>query len=425
MADLQITISQQACNDATSAVFAQLGGTSAFSGSGTDTNDDIDYTWQITQAPQFDLSPSAQDAARQFYVPRIQHPEHLQADYYQGLQEYLATGPAFQVILPVVQLQFTISGTKGQPFDIVVTVNCELDSGDGTISIKTTSATETGAPDPFTKQVIDEYILPDILKSQTKILSNITLPPVSWNGINFGAPSVDIQGSAVVISFNLLNGKKVAEGPALPESGQVSVTISAALLQAAVQANIGSLQFSDSGEADSDPFFADYHYSLCPDNPQVGIGDGQVLVYLSLEGGVGANVGLKLKCKKLSVGVDLGAKAEPNPFLTFEVSCDGNDIKVRTVNVSPVAVIVYPTGNVASWITGWFLSILLTAVSSTIVNQFTPLLSAFKFTVGKVPSFSLPVADQTFTIQPQLSSFAVSGDYLVGTGSFQVTVSSN
>lgn len=430
MADLIIGISQQTCNEVSADVFSRFKSSDIFTGAGSGPPPDFSYTWAVIEAPVFDLSPPAQGNARKFYADRLELPHHRRGAFYHPVSTFLQEAPAFQIGLPTVRLQFTLSGTKGEPFDISVKVDCSLTADEAGITRLTpfnATADLKEIKDQFTRKVINDEVLPVLLERQRQLLSTLSIPAIKdWEGVTFGLPTPAIKNGYLVVSLQMTNLNHAPGGfaPELPTGSNFFLLASVNLLEQAARVGISAIPISGSGRESEGPLFADWHYGLSLHNARIGLPGDYPVVTLSMGGSVGASAGLDMGCTDLSAGLGLAAKAEPDPSVTLEMAVSGNnEISARAKQVSYFIIIVYPDGGVVSWITGGFISLLTMAIANSITGQFMPKLREIYFKVGKVPAFSLKEYGTTFDIEPLPRSFRNYEGMLLTEGEVRITVS--
>lgn len=419
--DAAIALSQSELNMAVAAIYNKVY-PNAFKGSQAVNQLGIDSVeWNVAQAPVFNLSPPAQQAALTAFKNNLKASGNL---YNTGLNEADAHAlldnslPTFALDLP--QVVMTLVPQTGTPFPIVltnVTAQCFISVSGSTISLNPQNVTADPLPDPTNEFFVKLVILPQLTTALQSLLSGLTIPPFQLNGISFSYPSVNIVDGYIIAAVNL-----AAKGaPAAPGGGNwTGAGFSMLLSQDLVQANASSLgkNFGDSGKGGSHWAGYDWSYNLSLVNPSVSITpSGGVDVGFSLSGSVAAEAYIVY----IPIGIGYTASAVPTPTAHCVVNPSGGQLHIVTSSVSTFTVLVVPSGSVSEKIAGWILEAIVEAVSASVAPVISSFLGGINLASIDIPAYTENVAGTFITLTPGNLSVSNINGYLALGGSLLVS----
>ena len=401
--DAAIALSQDELNKA-SAVIYQKVFPQVFSGSKNVNQMGIEYVeWVISEAPQFNLSPASVQSAGAAVAGSLwqQHGSRAgsavdvtQDDVHQLVSANL---PTFEIDFPNVGVNLTPQN-NGEPVVYQlsnVKASCYVQVSGSTISLVPQTVTCDPLQDPTDQFFVNLIILPAVQSALQSLLSGLTIPPISFDGITLSTPSIAIVDGYIVAAVNL-----AAKGtPAPADAGSwtssgFSLLVSQDLLQTAAASQ--GKTFQDSGSGGSHAGGYDWSYSLSLVDPRVSISGTNLDITFSLAGSISATAYVLW----IPIGLGFDAQAKPDPTAVCALVPQNGKVQIVTQSVSPFTVLVEPSGSIPSKVAGWIVE----GIVQAIVGSLSPLISQFlggiTITSIDIPTYTEKIVGISFTLAP-------------------------
>jgi hypothetical protein len=267
-------------------------------------------------------------------------------------------------------------------------------------------------------------ILPQILDTARTILSGLHTPPIDILGAQLGPLNVCVQQNYIIV-LACLAGSGMADiptGMTWPTSrlfGLISQNMRQAIANGA--ASTYSYSFSRGGTKGTK--LADVHYdvSVTVNNLSASVTGWDSYHFSAVVSGQ-VNAYVKVV---VNFGFGFNLNAEPNPSGDLQILVSGSTVYAQVSNLSPVVILLTPTGDPVQWILSAIFTPLLDAVSAVVSPIVTSSLHAFGFQIWQVQPIPLVVDGVTVNITPSgLQSQPYSGGYLMIGGDLTVSAGS-
>lgn len=401
--DVAVGVNQQQLNACSQQLYGNI--PNLFQGSGSDPKyPGITMTWQATQAPLFNLSPTAASVAalRETAVSNTTE-EHAELLNEPAFQAALANAPAFDVNFPNLQIILKQADNEQTVLNLNVTLGCLLSVSGGNLQLAASSATYQPLKDPIEDFFARSLVMPQLLASANKALAGLSIPPPDMPGIQLSPIAATIQNGAIIAVTNLINN-----GPASIPSGYSwpSSSFFALLSQPALQAvtNVAissSSNYAGKGEVGSSVGGADYHYSINITHPTVRISGNDIV----MDFGVNGNVGAKVTVLWVPIGVNYDVEGGPAPEATAALQpAGGNHMNIIARSLNAFTFLLKPSGSIIEKIISaitWPITQAITAVVTPIV---TTSLHNINFTSYTLPAYKVNINNTQMQFIPEVSN---------------------
>lgn len=425
--DLMVGANADVVNETSKEVYGQLY-PQYFTGSHPFDVEQVTFTvsWDVKEAPVFDLTPPAQSEAalraRLAEGPAAgRMTEDELAEHVAALRDSL-DGSTFQVRLKLVHVKVDSGDGNPAEEDIAVTVQVQaVTSQTGLFSLNPLGAT-ADAPSRVDKIFLDKVVLPNVLDQSRKVLSGITLPAPQIPGLSLSTPVPVIQPQRAVAALNLAEHgiPKPPFPDSWPESPFVAV-LGRDTVERIAQVATGYLEGKTFHAGDHKEFLGSsgyykaditIHHVRCEvvwdDVPTV-----RVRTSVSGSGSAGINW---LWGGSTDAFFDL--HLEPDPTVTLTLTMSGTTLKATAVEVSSFDLKLVPTrGDIVSVIVSWVVD----ALSSTFGGVVGSALRGVEFPVGNFPAIPVDVEPVHLDVTPTDLTLARFGDALALQGTVTVT----
>lgn len=417
--DAAIALDQPTLNQAAASIYQQLypaefTGSQAVNQLGIQT-----VSWDVTQAPAFNLSPPAQQRAAATVAAALwRKGAALGLLAAEELPPLVAANlPTFAMEFPAVAM--TLVPTTGASYQLAltgVTASCSLQVSGNTISFVPQQLSADPLPNSTDQFFVTSVILPMLLGSLTSLLAGLTIPPFNLQGIALSSPAISILDGYLVAAVNL-----ASSGPPAPVADPAWTPAGFSLLvsQNLLQASAASQGKSFAGQGSKGSHWAGiyWQYALNVTNPQVAIMGTDLQLSFGLTGSVSATAYLL----HVPIGIGFAAQAVPTPAAVCQVLPAGSTLEIVTSKVSPFTVLVTPAGNIPDKIAGWMVEAVVAGVVAAVTPLITQFLGGIRFTSLSLPTYSDTVGSTMLTFTPaNLSVYNIDG-YLGFGGSLAVS----
>ncbi|MEI9918536.1 MAG: hypothetical protein WDO14_07015 [Bacteroidota bacterium] len=200
--DLAIGVSGTELNSASQAVYSALY-PGIFTGSQVVNYQGLSFNvqWDVKNAPVFDLSTQVDPSIHLNALKEKAMASNPQAIQSLDLTALAAAIPSFQVSFPLVNI--TLSGATSVTLPMTLTASCTVQITNNAVAFNVSQVTAPPLQDPVQNYLVQNIVLPQILKISQNLFSGITIPPLSVDGVNLSSPSVGIVNNAVIAAANL------------------------------------------------------------------------------------------------------------------------------------------------------------------------------------------------------------------------------
>ena len=412
--DVAVGLSKSEMDQASKVVYAQLY-PRLFTGS-----EKVDFggaaltlTWNVKAAPTFVLAPPAQPMEMlQDHLRKARLPKNLSLELVSDIAYAELKDSVVQLIMDEFDLGID-TGTAPPAVDTLqVAVVVEVTSnGDGTLTLNPIKATAT-ASNPSDQTLVNQFIIPRILKMARDLLKGVSLPALSIPEVALTPPTVCVQQNHVVVLANI-HGQP---SPSVPQDftwpgsgffGLFSNRLRQTLIQKALQGFTKT--FSDSGSSGSSIGGVNYSASVTISVTSAGLGTNPDQFSVSVNPSGNAHAEVTFLCVPVGVNYSLSTKPE-TVTATIQASISGGRTVVATTrDISGFTIFLTPSGNVIETI----LSAITWPVTQAVIAAFSPAISSalknISFAIWSVPDIPINVEGVTLTISPDnlaLGSYA-------------------
>ena len=375
----------------------------------------VEVSWDVQAAPTLVFRPPAAGAALMIphlaahgYVP----PAGLtHDDIATMLLGVLTEANVFQVCFDPVVIQTTGSAPVKAPITVVV----ELNVANNTVTFHPLTATADPS-NPIDKLILNAVILPQVLAMAQTLLSGISIPSPSVEGVTLGPVNAAIQDGRLVMLANLAGKPSPAvpadEWPGTPFFAAVS---SDACLAVARAATAGvSKSMTTGGSVGSSLGGASYNASATMSGIGVAPGGDSTSLRLSANLSGSASASVKVACVPVGVSYDLSAQPAPSAMVSLAIGGDGASVQATVGSLSPFVIVLSPSGSVMEKVLSAVTEPIAQAIGAVFPPIITSTLGSIGFRLWTVPRIPINVRGVSLTIHPtQLVLGSVAGALLV------------
>ncbi|NIM17001.1 MAG: hypothetical protein GTO45_33960 [Candidatus Aminicenantes bacterium] len=347
-------------------------------------------SWDITQAPVFDLNPSQRALAfLKEAVKKEVHDSTLVNQLESFIDESVIT---FELSVPKFEVTIeTGDGDTSPPVDgsIDVYLQADIDADDKLVaSIIKGEVNIQG--EPTLVWILNHVVLPVVQDQLNKILlKGVPLPALEFGGVKLSTPAAALENETLLVFAALSSqGTTVppAPGSAWPQDKFFALSDDVLIETVAAKA-LESTQKSGSASTKIAILKLEAKYSVGVKNPIVELNTGNKLtVGVDAFGSGSVKVKADFGFWKPSVTLGLGITASPK--VNGEVSVDSaNNVKVKFVSVDDFKVKL-DIANVPDWLDK-FISEIISFLTKPIAQLIGKLLTGISFTVYKIPEFEI------------------------------------
>jgi len=347
-------------------------------------------SWDITQAPVFDLNPS--EKTKMFLKEQL-NKSVTDTTLISQLEAYIDESViTFELSVPTFEVTIELTnGTTSQPINSSIDVYLQAQiTTDNKLTAEIIKAEINIDDEPTLVWILNNLVLPEVEDQLNKtLMQGIQLPQLKFGGVTLSTP-VPVLNNQTLLVFAALSSQGAtvppAPGSAWPQDKFFALS-DETLIETVTSEVLKNTQKSGTASKKISIIKLSASYNVGVNNPGVQFAGGSNLT-VNVDAFGGGSVKVKADFGIWKPSVTLGLNIKASPKVNGQVQVDSsNDVNVKFLSVDDFKVTLELSG-IPSWLDK-FISEIISFLTKPIAQLIGSLLTGISFKVYQIPEFNI------------------------------------